>query len=415
MTGMDAAAADLRNAMALFEETTAKLRGSYDRLQEEVRELRGLLEQKDRELGRSRAERDRLTDYLEHLLESVPSGVVAVDGNGEITTINRAAQEITGLDSSAVGALFTDVFPLDDENVQAETLLNDLKRKIRPMVKITRQDGENALLGIRVSPFRGNSGNPSGKVSGKVVVFQDVTKLRRLEEQQTRNQRLVAMGEMAAGLAHEIRNPLGSLELFASHLAEELTGTPHEELSGHILKGIRNLSRISGNLLLYARKVKPELSPVRVDEILKEALLYARAAVSGKSAVLEESLCEAPADADPNLLRQVFLNLILNAVQAVEEGGRIRATCSVEKDDDAPMVLVKVADNGQGVPPEARERIFDPFFTTRSGGMGLGLAIVQRIVSAHGGWVSVVCSDLGGAEFVIGIPGGILGRMPQCR
>lgn len=400
MTGAGANAVELRKAMAAFEETTSRLRGSYERLQEDVRELRELLEQKDRELGRSWAERDRLTDYLEQLLESVPSGVVAVDDGGRITTINRAAQEITGLDSSSVGSFFEEIFPFSEEKGDAETFLDDLDREPRPIARITRANGEHALLGIRVSPFRGK-GEES---SGKVVVFQDVTKLRRLEEQQTRNQRLVAMGEMAAGMAHEIRNPLGSLELFASHLTEELRDTPHEELSGHILKGIRNLSRISGNLLMFARKISPELYPTRVDEVLKDALLYARAAVSGKSAFLEEHIDEASAAADSNLLRQVFLNLILNAVQSVEDGGRIRASCTTSEEESPPMVLIKVSDSGQGVPPEAMERIFDPFFTTRSGGMGLGLAIVQRIVSAHGGWVSVGRSEMGGAEFIVGIP-----------
>jgi PAS domain S-box-containing protein len=393
-------AADLKAAIALFEETTDKLRRSYEALQEEVRELRRKLEAKDRELGDSRAERNRLAGYLEHLLQSVPSGVVAVDPEGRITTLNAAAREITGLAEGARGETFRELFPLEGAGGAPVPTLEDLEGEPRPEVAILRPDGERRLLGLRVSPFRGEG----GQLLGRVVVFQDVTRLKRLEEQESRNRRLVAMGEMAAGIAHEIRNPLGSLELFASHLLDELRGSPREELAGHVLKGIQNLSRITGNLLLFARKVEPQRTPVDLAGVLQEAALYARAAISAKGVRLEEALGPAAVAADPDLLRQAFLNLLLNAVQAVGEGGIIRVESALDPAETPPVALARVQDDGPGVSAEARERIFDPFYTTRAGGMGLGLAIVQRIVSAHGGWVSVGRGPLGGAEFTVGLP-----------
>jgi len=398
------AAVDLQAAIALFEETTGKLRRSYEGLQEEVRELRRKLEAKDRELGHTQAERNRLAGYLEHLLESVPSGVVAVDPGGRITTLNATAQEITGLGPDAVGGAFREVFPLVGRGEAPPPTLEELEGAPRPEVTVARADGESRRLGLRVSPFRGEG----GEVLGRVVVFQDVTRLKRLEEQESRNRRLVSMGEMAAGIAHEIRNPLGSLELFASHLVDELRGGRQEELAGHVLKGIQNLSRITGNLLLFARKVEPERRPVDLAKVAGEAVLYARAALSAKGVALEEALEPAPVEGDQDLLRQAVLNLLLNAVQAVGEGGVIRLACRVEHrvdgDEGPPVALVRIADDGPGVTAEARERIFDPFYTTRAGGMGLGLAIVQRIVSAHGGWVSVAPGALGGAEFTVGLP-----------
>ncbi|MEW6489029.1 MAG: ATP-binding protein [Thermodesulfobacteriota bacterium] len=397
---MSVPAADLKAAIALFEETTHKLRRSYEALQEEVRELRHKLEAKDRELGDSRAERNRLAGYLEHLLQSVPSGVVAVDPEGRITTLNAAAREITGLPEGTLGATFRELFPLEGTGGAPVPTLEDLEGEPRPEVAILRPDGERRLLGLRVSPFRGEG----GQLLGRVVVFQDVTRLKRLEEQESRNRRLVAMGEMAAGIAHEIRNPLGSLELFASHLLDELRGTPREELAGHVLKGIQNLSRITGNLLLFARKVEPQRAPVDLAGVLREAALYARAAISAKGVRLEEALGPAAVAADPDLLRQAFLNLLLNAVQAVGEGGVIRVESALDPAETPPVALARVLDDGPGVSAEARERIFDPFYTTRAGGMGLGLAIVQRIVSAHGGWVSVGRGPLGGAEFTVGLP-----------
>lgn len=391
---------ELQRAMSLFEQTTVRLRESYERLQEEVSELRRKLEAKDRELGDSLAERERLASYLEHLLESVPSGVVAVNPEGELTTINWAAQAITGLGADAVGAPFGEVFPWDRRAGESNIDLEKLEGEPRSAIPICRADGETVLLGLRVSPFRGEG----GEVLGRVVVFQDVTRLKRLEEQEARNRRLVAMGEMAAGIAHEIRNPLGSLELFTSHLMDELRGTPHEELAAHVLKGIQNLSRITGNLLLFARKIEPRLSCVDLREILTEALLYTRSASSAKSLTVEEEVAPISVRADPDLLRQVFLNLLLNAVQALDEGGRIRVSSRMDSGEDPPVALVQISDDGLGVPPDVGERIFDPFFTTRAGGIGLGLAIVQRIVSAHGGWVAVGDSDLGGAAFTVGLP-----------
>ncbi len=388
---------ELRTAMARFQEATARLQASYERLQAEVRELRRRLEAKDRELGHSRAERERLAGYLAHLLESVPSGVVAVDPEGRITTLNRAAQEITGLGPENVGRPFAEVFAFEDPPAAD---LEALERNPRQVVTLRKPGGGRVLLGLRVSPFRG----AGGEVQGRVVVFQDVTRLKRLEEQEARNRRLVAMGQMAAGIAHEIRNPLGSLELFASHLAEELQGSPHQELAEHVLKGLRNLSRITGNLLLFARQVEPRPQPVDLRDVVAEALVYVRAAVAAKGVQVDEDLGSVRVLADPDLARQALLNVLMNAVQAVDEGGRIRVACGADPEEDPPVGRVAVSDDGPGVPPGDRERIFDPFYTTRARGVGLGLAIVQRIVSAHGGWVSVDVSELGGARFVLAFP-----------
>lgn len=394
---------ELQKAMELFEQTTATLKLSYDNLQEELRELREKLERKDRELGDSLAERDRLASSLEHLLESVPSGVVAVDSEGRVTRLNRAAQEIAGVPADAEGVEFSEAFAIGGDAVDPQELLQKQGEVSHSALELVRDDGERVLLDLSVSPLLGDE----GEVLGRVVVFDDVTRLKRLEEQESRNRRLVSMGEMAAGIAHEIRNPLGSLELFASHLVEEVRGGPYEELAEQVLKGIRNLSRISGNLLLYARKIEPEKRPTEVRELMEQALVYARAAVAAKNVELSSELVDCRVDGDPDLLRQAVLNLILNAVQAVEEGGGISVSCKVDGSESPPLVKIMVADDGPGVSEEDRERIFDPFYTTRASGVGLGLAIVQRIISGHGGWVAVASANPpkpGGAQFVIGLP-----------
>lgn len=402
MTGPMPSELELQAAMRMFEETTAGLASSYARLQEELRELRAKLERKDVELDAMLAERDRLAGYLEHLLESVQSGVVAVDPQGRITTLNRAAAELTGLKADSVGSPFWERFPAVERPGGGAGGLEELAASQHNLVAIRRADGEKALLDLSVAPFMGGG----GEVLGRVVVFDDVTRLKMLEEQETRNRRLVAMGEMAAGIAHEIRNPLGSLELFASHLVEELRGGDYEELAGQVLKGIQNLSRITGNLLLYARKIEPAKEKADVAEVAGEALLYAKAAMTAKKIALTEKLKSVEALVDRHLLVQAILNVVLNGVQAVGEGGRLIVEVGPGSKKSGMAAVVRISDDGPGVPEEARERIFDPFFTTRAAGVGLGLAIVQRIVSAHGGWLALEESELGGACFVIGLPSG---------
>lgn len=230
----------------------------------------------------------------------------------------------------------------------------------------------------------------------------------RLEEQVQRSQRLAAMGEMAARLAHEIRSPLGSIELFASLLRKELRDNPARcVLAEHICTAVRATDHLIGNTLSFVSPRRPKREPVALRKLLAEAVLLATPliethrvrVVTGPEAgdAREGDLVQG----DEGMLRQVALNLILNAVQAMPAGGELRINLR-ERADGA--VGLSFTDSGTGIAPADRARLFDPFFTTRDGGTGLGLAIVHNGVVAHGGWIDVESEVGKGSTFTVVLP-----------
>lgn len=219
-----------------------------------------------------------------------------------------------------------------------------------------------------------------------------------------RSRRLAAMGEMAARIAHEIRNPLGSMAIFATLLERELTDAPDKaKLAEHISKGIKTLDNLLSNMLLFAGAPEARLKPVDLKDIIDDAVLLAgdrgKAGVEIKAAYKGRTRLMA----DPNLLRQLFLNIIINALDAVdEEDGRIGISIDAEKEEG--RVVIKVSDNGRGIPETELDRIFDPFFSTKERGTGLGLAIVSAVVDAHSGRLEVKSRPGQGTTFIFGLP-----------
>ncbi|MBI2061346.1 MAG: hypothetical protein HYT87_16530 [Nitrospirae bacterium] len=220
--------------------------------------------------------------------------------------------------------------------------------------------------------------------------------------------KLASMGEMAARIAHELRNPLGSIELFASMLKQDLEGDP-EKLNNaeHILLGVRSLNRIVSNLLLYTRFNMPKVRPCDVKDIVDEALDFSLilSRRTGVNVVREQATDRTLLQGDPDLLRQVFMNLITNALDAMPGGGALTLGFHPGKNGGAGKDLeVRISDTGAGMAPETVARIFDPFFTTKEGGMGLGLAIVREIVEAHRGRVDVQSLPEQGSTFSVVLP-----------
>ncbi|MDX9910883.1 MAG: ATP-binding protein [Phycisphaerales bacterium] len=213
-------------------------------------------------------------------------------------------------------------------------------------------------------------------------------------EQLARSKRLAALGEMAAGIAHEVRNPLGSIGLYAKMLREDLAERPEQaRLAERIGDAVRGLNAVVGDVLSFARDVRPEMERASLREIAGEAVESCIAGSALRERVRARVEGDARAKCDTHLLGQAIVNVVRNALDAMEEDGSDPADLVVEIDADASdgagMALVRVRDSGPGVSDEVRERMFNPFFTTRRAGTGLGLAIVHRIVDAHGGWVRV--------------------------
>jgi len=235
-------------------------------------------------------------------------------------------------------------------------------------------------------------------------------RMKKVQEQANRAGRLAAMGEMAVKIAHEIRNPLGSIELFASSLQKELEDNAElKPLCEHICSGVKRIDNIVSNLLLFIRPEQtPDMKIMDIHESLKDSLFFAEHLIHSNTGIkVITDFADRPLRiyGDPQLLSQVFLNLILNALQAMPDGGRLTiSTCACDDVHGNEMTEIRFADTGCGIPAENLSKIFDPFFTTKKKGMGLGLAIVHHITETHGGTIDINSSHSQGTECIVSLP-----------
>jgi PAS domain S-box-containing protein len=384
---------ELAAALRLFDETTAALGSRIQRLEE-------VLLQKTRALAAQVEEADRLRARLDLVLESVASGVIAVDGDGRIITANAAAQAALGADA-ATGASYRAAFP--DSPLPRLLAGSEVVGAYEHLRRAA--DGSRRVLAAKATPLR----DAAGRLLGAVEVFEDVTEVRRLQEEVERADRLQQLGEMAAGVAHEIRNPLNGIEGFASLLARDLpAGTPGRRHAELIVGGVRDLNRTVSGLLEFTRARRLERRPHRPGDLAATVVELVRAELGGAATPaleVEDRWRGGSVACDAVQLKQVLLNLLQNAVQALQEhrpdAGVVRLT--IATDDDGAAVFT-VDDDGPGVPAEARQRIFTPFYTTKDHGTGLGLAVSYRIIDQHGGALAVADSPLGGARFTVTLP-----------
>jgi len=236
------------------------------------------------------------------------------------------------------------------------------------------------------------------------------TELSDKNRELERKNRLAALGEMAAGIAHEIRNPLGGIHLYASILAKDLHDSP--KALGVVTKisaGVRRLEALVSQVLQFSREITVKITPVNLAELIDNAVELASPHADAKQIAIEvEGPRPMRIDADPNLLNQAILNLILNAIEAMHGPGAVRVSYRaplIQQDIDshAGQLHLIIRDTGPGIAPEILDRIFNPFFTTKDKGTGLGLAIVHRIIEAHNGTISAGNDPLGGAKFEVRI------------
>lgn len=404
----------LNRAFAAFNEATDQLQSSYDNLQERVKRLDLELAKKNEALQKNLQEKEEVKNYLNDILESLTNGVIVVDKRGAITTFNKTAGTITGLNPEAcLGRSLNAVFDTD----LFENLVARLTKNQGQPLSVDREwragDGRRVDLRVSASPVLDNQG---GQI-GAVLVAQDMSRLRRLEEEAQRNQRLRAMGEMAAGIAHEIRNPLGSIELFASLLKKDVAGdSEKEDLVEHIRSGVKNMDRIISSLLLFAQSPRPCRQKCDINRLLSELLEESPDLnIPGNIKVERKFSSERLwASGDKELLRQVFINLFRNGVQALDgEAGELRlrtekgtpaANRAASKKDHREFITVTIADTGPGIPSEHLLKVFNPFYSTKDKGTGLGLAISHNIIKAHHGTIDAESGVGRETRFIVKIP-----------
>jgi len=340
-------------------------------------------------LAQSEGDLAAVTALHESIVQSVTSGLITLDPRGRITFLNRAGEQITGLALARVAG------------EPAERWFRGFTGEGRDEATFVTPAGERRLLGYSVFPLHGRG----GEQSGSAVIFQDLTELRAMEEAVQRSKRLADLGTVAAGLAHELRNPLASISGCVELLraVEGLSGED-QRIMGIVLRETGRLDALLTRFLEFTRPAPPQRVGADLALVVGETLdVFARDPVAAGLRV-ERALSPAPAHCDPDQLRQVIWNLLANAAQAIREsgqGGTVRVSCGPAPDGGAAL---SVADDGPGIPPAERARIFTPFFTTKPSGTGLGLAVVQRIVDGHGGSIAVDPAPGQGARFTVRLP-----------
>jgi two-component system sensor histidine kinase PilS (NtrC family) len=338
------------------------------------------------------------------VVANVPSGLMTLDPAGRIVAFNRAAEAITGYAEGEVrdrpyGAAGFSEVPGVAAFVNGGTPPPALGAG---EVTVLRRNGARIPVGISLSPLR----DQEERVLGLVAVFQDLSEKKRIEEQLRRADRLAAVGQLAASIAHEIRNPLAAISGSIQVLQEEMQPQGQaRQLLDIVLREADRLKLITGQFLDYVRPKTPLRKECELVTCLEETvLLLKQQEREGAEVVVDFDPPEMPVvvAADEDQVRQVFWNISLNAIQAMPDGGTLRIEVrDLPSDPEPPLVAVEFADTGGGIRPEDLERIFEPFFTTKESGTGLGLSIARRVVEELGGRIEVKNRLKEGATFQV--------------
>jgi two-component system, NtrC family, sensor histidine kinase PilS len=347
-----------------------------------------------------------LQAFNQHVIDSLASGLATTDRQGRILTFNRAAEIITGLPAlSAVGRRIDDVLELPAQ-VSADLSGGAAEGRGRRIEAPYRTaDGRLIELGCTATQLQTPGGN-----AGLLFAFQDVTDFKRLEREARQRQRLAAVGEMAAGIAHEIRNPLASMSGSIQILRQELPLTDEQaQLMDIVLRESERLNDTIQSFLSYARPQRFSIARLDIRRVLNDAAVLLRNStevLEGHVIRVEVPATEVRFEADENQIRQIVWNLATNGLRAMHDGGTLTLGARVEPGTGAGAgsVVLEVADEGVGIPADELDAIFQPFRGTFAKGTGLGLAIVHRIVSDYGGEVQVTSTPGQGTTIVVRLP-----------
>jgi two-component system sensor histidine kinase HydH len=266
-----------------------------------------------------------------------------------------------------------------------------------------KPSGETIPLALSVTPILGK-GNIC---QGAVIILRDLSEIKQLEEKVRRTEKLAAIGKLAAGVAHEIRNPLSSIRGFAQYLQRSLKDNPQQqEYAETMILEVDRINTVVTDLLTLARPMEAELAPTDITELIEHAIRLVQADARSRNVNIELNISDlSKIPLDTNQMTQAILNLLLNALQAVDSGGRIEV--GAELDPSVSRLKIWVEDNGSGIATDQKDKIFDPFFTTRKRGTGLGLAIVHKIVENHNGEINLESPPAGekkGTRITVSIP-----------
>jgi two-component system sensor histidine kinase HydH len=347
----------------------------------------------------ARASLSMIKVFSDTLVENLPMGILAIGIDGKITSFNQAAEKL--LKYSAEEAVGKEADALLPDALRAIVdELNSGDQMLSRAVDCPRPDGKTVPLEVTATILRGDEGNSLGDV----LLFRDLTEIRKLRREVERSQRLASLGRLAAGIAHEIRNPLSSIKGFATYFRQRYKDVPEDQETAEIMvQEVDRLNRVIGELLEFARPMDMQLRKTAIRDLIGSSLKMVEAQALEKN--IEIKIHIAPEIdtvlLDPDRMNQIFLNLYLNAIQAMDEGGVLTADLSR---DGAKEIKIVISDTGKGIVRKDLGKVFDPYYTTKPSGTGLGLAIVHRIVEAHKGEIKVESKQGIGTSVTIILP-----------
>ncbi len=344
-------------------------------------------------------------DYTRQVIASMANGVLSIDTEGKIASYNRPALDLLGLtESEANGKYLSSMIDFTASGIRST--IEDCISILDLEIQHKHKTGEVISLSLSATPIQ----DESGSCQGAVVVIRDLSEIKKLEEKVRRSEKLAAIGKLAAGVAHEIRNPLSSIRGFAQFFRQRLKDNPRElEYAQTMVVEVDRINRVVTDLLTFAGPTRAEPVPADVTELVEHCLRLVQADADSRNITLRKNITDlSKVRLDTNQLTQALLNLLLNAMQAVESGGTIEIGAALKPSDN--RLLLWVEDNGAGILPDKFEKIFDPFYTTREKGSGLGLPIVNKIVENHQGEIRVESPPDGkgkGSRFTLFLPTGV--------
>jgi len=326
----------------------------------------------------------RIKAFSDNVVERMPVGLVALDGNGRVISFNQAAEATLRLSSDQVtGRTASEVLPRQVLDLVA-ALKDSTRTAIGKEFDCSFRDGRLVPLDVTLSSLKGEDGTDWGTI----ILCRDLTEVQNLKREVETTRRLASLGRLAAGVAHEIRNPLSSIKGFATYFRDRYRDNPEDQKTSEVMiQEVDRLNRVISQLLEFARPPVIQKKRASLQSLIQRSLKMIERQTSAKGI---QVLSELPSDIqdvdlDPDGINQVLLNLYLNAIEAMEQGGTL--TVSLSKKESSPWVKLTVTDTGAGISREDLEHVFDPYFTTKQTGTGLGLAIVHKIIEAHRGEV----------------------------
>ena len=348
----------------------------------------------------TRASLSRIKAFSDNVVENVPIGLLALDHQGKIAAFNKGAESILQLSASQVSGQ-------EAQKILPAELLEEINNSqnqddvIEKEIECTTAAGKRVPLEIAASSLK----DEDGVFLGNVLLFKDLTEVRALRSEVTRSQRLASVGRLAAGVAHEIRNPLSSIKGFATYFKERYPDRPQDQQTANIMiQEVDRLNRVVGQLLEFARPISVKKQKISLQALLKDSikLIEDQASAKGISVQTQHAADMDSAWGDPDRINQILLNLYLNAIDSMENGGKLKVAISLGA--DGSEIYIRISDTGCGISPQHLSKIFDPYFTTKSTGTGLGLAIAHNIAEALGGKIAVESHPKKGTTFTVALP-----------